>query len=84
MAGYLGQPAVVLGPPPTTVSHDGGCADRPRTRMSRCTPTGLSHATGHVDHSNPRRPMRGGETLSDDRFVPKQPGYPHDLQSHQG
>jgi hypothetical protein len=31
-------------PQPTTVSHDGGRADRPRTRMPRCTPTGLSHA----------------------------------------
>lgn len=32
-------------PRPTTVSHDGGCADRPRTRMPRRTPAGLSHAT---------------------------------------
>lgn len=31
-------------PQPTTVSHDGGRADRPRTRVLRCTPTGLSHA----------------------------------------
>lgn len=31
-------------PRPTTVRHDGGCANRPRTRMPRCTPTGLSHA----------------------------------------
>ena len=33
-------------PQPTTVSHDAGCGGRPGTRMSRCTPTGLSHATG--------------------------------------
>jgi hypothetical protein len=33
-------------PQPTTVSHDGGCAGRPRTRMPRRTHTGLSHATG--------------------------------------
>lgn len=28
----------------TTVRHDGGCADRSRTRMHRRAPTGLSHA----------------------------------------
>jgi hypothetical protein len=33
-------------PQPTTVSHDGGCAVRPRTRAPRCTPTGLSHTAG--------------------------------------
>lgn len=27
---------------PTTVNHDDVCADRPRTRMPRCTPAGLS------------------------------------------
>ncbi len=31
-------------PQPTTVSHDGGRADRPRTRVPRDTLTGLSHA----------------------------------------
>lgn len=31
-------------PQPTTVSHDGGWANRPRTHVFRCTPTGLSHA----------------------------------------
>jgi hypothetical protein len=30
---------------PSKVSHDGGCADRPRTRVPRCIPTGLSHAS---------------------------------------
>ena len=30
-------------PQPTTVSHDGGCADRSGARVSRCIPTGLSH-----------------------------------------
>lgn len=29
---------------PTTVSHNGGCADQPGARMPRCTPTGPSHA----------------------------------------
>lgn len=33
-------------PQPTTVSHDGGCADRPGAPVPRCTPTGLSHAVG--------------------------------------
>lgn len=45
-------------PQPMTVSHDGGCADRPRTRVPRCTPTGLSHAANAVDQSEPRRPGR--------------------------
>ena len=31
-------------PQPTTVSHDGGFADRPGVRVPRCTLTGLSHA----------------------------------------
>lgn len=31
-------------PQPTTVSHDGGCADQSRTCVPRRTPTGLSHA----------------------------------------
>lgn len=43
-------------PQPTTASHDGGCADRPGTRVPRCTPTGLSHAAGAVDQSWPPRP----------------------------
>lgn len=33
-------------PQPTTVSHEGGCADRSGARMPRCTPTGLSHVIG--------------------------------------
>ncbi|MFH9858335.1 ISAs1 family transposase [Streptomyces sp. NPDC017202] len=33
-------------PQPTTVSHDGGCADRSGARVPRCTLTGLSHAIG--------------------------------------
>lgn len=33
-------------PQPTTVSHDGGCANRSGARVSRCTPTGLSHDFG--------------------------------------
>jgi hypothetical protein len=33
-------------PQPTTVSHDGGCADRPGTRMPCRTRTGLSNAVG--------------------------------------
>lgn len=41
-------------PQPTTVSHDGGCAERPRARVPRCAPTDLRHATRAVDHSKPR------------------------------
>lgn len=33
---------------PTTVSHDDGCVDRSRTRVSRCAPTGLGHAANLV------------------------------------
>jgi len=36
---------------PTIVSYDGGCAYRPRTRVPRRTPTGLSHAAGFIDQS---------------------------------
>lgn len=32
-----------------TTSHDGERANQPRTRMPRCTPTGLRHAVGAVD-----------------------------------
>ena len=46
------------GPQPTTVSHDGGPADRPGARVPRCTPTGLSHASRSEDQSKPRRPVR--------------------------
>lgn len=45
-------------PQPTTASYDGGRADRPRTRVPRCTPTGLSHAASAVDQSKPRRSGR--------------------------
>ncbi|EFL33236.1 predicted protein [Streptomyces viridochromogenes DSM 40736] len=31
---------------PTTVSHDGECAHRLRTRVPRCTPTGLGLTVG--------------------------------------
>lgn len=40
-------------PQPTTVSHDGGSADRPGTRMPRCTPTGLSHAIRPSTRASP-------------------------------
>ncbi len=43
-------------PQPTTVSHDGGCADRPGARVSRCTPTGLHHAASAVNQRKPRPP----------------------------
>jgi hypothetical protein len=45
-------------PQPTTASHNGGCADPLRTRVSRCTLTGLGHAANAVDQSEPRRPGR--------------------------
>lgn len=32
-----------------------GIADRPRTRASRCTPTGLRYAANAVGQSKPRR-----------------------------
>lgn len=35
-------------PQPAKVSHDGGHADRSGARVSRCSPTGLSHAAGSV------------------------------------
>lgn len=44
------------GPQPTTVRHDGGCANRSRTRVPHCTPTGLNHAACAVDRSRYRRP----------------------------
>lgn len=37
--------------------------------MPRCTPTGINHATDHVDHSKLRWPKRSAETLSDVRFA---------------
>lgn len=44
-------------PQPTTVSHSGGCADRPGARVPRCTPTGLRHALrmGRQRSCTPRR-----------------------------
>lgn len=50
-------------PQPTTVSHDGERADRPRTRMPRCTPAGLSRVAMAVDQSKSRRsvPDDGGQ-----------------------
>lgn len=41
-----------------TVNHDDGCANRPCTRVPRCTPTSLSHAIDLVDQSKVRRPAR--------------------------
>src|SRR4051794_38462677 len=61
-------------PQPTTVSHDGGCVDGPCSHMSRCTPTGLSHAAMPSTRGKPHRRKRGGETFGEDLFVPKQLG----------
>ncbi|MFE1837706.1 DUF5958 family protein [Streptomyces sviceus] len=55
-------------PQPTTVSHDGGCPDRRRTRVSRWTLTGLSHA------ANCRRPQRAATAGPLRRCLSHQPG----------
>jgi hypothetical protein len=49
-------PAGPSEPQPTTVSHDGGPADRPGARVSRGTPAGLSH--GAVPSTGARRTGR--------------------------
>ena len=43
-------------PQATTASNDGGCADRLRTRVPRCTPTGLSRPFRVSIRANPLRP----------------------------
>lgn len=65
-------------PQPTTVSHDGGLADRAGARVPRCTPAGLSHVVRHRSEQVSTADAMG-RTLRDDLFVPKQLGWAPDL-----
>lgn len=74
----LERPSGELGPgvsepQPTTVSHDGGSADRAGARVPRCAPADLSHAVGRRPEQGATAEAHGG-TLRDDFLVPKQLG----------